>query len=570
MYTATSYGYGEDFVMTPIKCPPPKIVAVKRSLKKKQSSSSKSDNGKIIDDENDSDVKDDFINEEEEEDAKDLIVFEQEEEPLIDLSDNPNSNESRSDDTIKDMNEKNSSTITMLLDLLEIGSIINSNNNMVCKKETENVESCAQENDYALLPSSTRRKSSSSSSSFPLESPGACALVDIGNTDKLSSIPSLPQPLTAIQPENPSIVKNSSVKGGKSVESAKNFNKKLGDSVNEPLHVALGGIDQLSIDFKRIQKLQNETSKNLQELQEKEKKSSSIFASSANILSVTQPSSKDSSHSCSKENLKTSLEDKEEKLKANDEHVTLPNSEGVTQDFAQEKFNSDSNNNNSIECNQNKLNFLSAHTSQRKLPPKFYSSTNSLNRSDCFEASSRLKRLEERFKGFSYTKKLLRSSKVFSKSEEILSSYGIDSEFNINEGVCRTSETLNSSLLDQFPLTTPSTFSENCLRQLIAKSEEECREDKKDYANISSSVQKFAPSSLNKNSGEFPSQCSLHVHMKLMCRYEKNERKFASHFHIFPSSHNYHQFNDEVLLFNNNHRHQCHMNFATHFNPYAH
>lgn len=514
MYTATSYGYGEDFVMTPIKCPPPKIVAVKRSLKSK-SSSSKTDNGKILDEENDSDVKDDFIDEEEE-DAKDLILFEPEEEPLIDLSDNPNSNESRSDDTIKDMNEKNSSTITMLLELLEIGSIINSNNNKVCKRETENVESCAQENDYALLPSSTQRKSSSSSSSFPLESPGACALTDTGNTDKLSSIPSLPQPLTAaIQPENPSIVKNSSDKGGKSVESADKFNKKLGDSVNEPLHIALGRIDQLSIDFKRIQKLKNETAKNLQELQEKEEKSSSIFASSANILTVTKPSSKDSSHSCSKENQNTSRQDKEEKQKANDEHVTLPNSEGVTQNFAQgKKFNSDSNNNNSIECNQNKLNFLSAHTSQRKLPPKFYSSTNSLNRSDCFEASSRLKRLEERFKGFSYTKKLLRSSKVFSKSEEILSSYGIESEFNIN-GVCGTSETLNSnsSLLDQFPLTTPSTFSENCLRQLIVKSEEECREDKKDYANISSSVQKFSSSSLNSGEFFFLSMCSA-------CTYE--------------------------------------------------
>lgn len=508
MYTATSYGYGEDFVMTPIKCPPPKIVAVKRSLKNK--SSGNTDNGKIMDDENDSDIKDDFINEEEE-DAKDLIVFEQEEEPLIDLSDIPNSNESRSDDTIKDMNEKNSSTITMLLDLLEIGSIINSNNNVVCKRETEKVESCAQENDCALFPSSTRRKSSSSSSSLPLESPDACALADTGNTDKLSSIPSLPQPLTAIQPENPSIVKNSSVKVVKSVKSGEKFEKKLGDSVNEPLHVALGGIDELSIDFKRIQKLQNETAKNLQEIQEKEEKSSSIFASSANIPTEIQPSSKDSSHSCSaKENFKSLRQDKEGKREANDEHVTLPNSEGVTQDFAQIKFKSDSNNNNPIECNQNKLNFLSAHTSQRRLPPKFYSSTNSLNRSDCFEASSRLKRLEERFKGFSYTKKLLQSSKgfrdskVFSKSEEILSSYGIESEFNIN-GICGTNvaanETLNSSLLDQFPLTTSSTFSENCLRQLIVTSEEECREDKEDYANISSSVQKFV--SLNKNRGEF-------------------------------------------------------------------
>jgi hypothetical protein len=159
-----------------------------------------------------------------------------------------------------------------------------------------------------------------------------------------------------------------------------------------------------------------------------------------------------------------------------------------------EKLKTDTNNNRETVCNQNsnstlssltlshsllrnlaKLNqvddraqseeenlkFLSPHTSQRKFPPEFYSSTNSLNQDVSFEASSRLKRLEERFKGFSYTKKLLRSSKVFSKSEEILSSIGRgDEEFQ---------DPLNSSHSASFPLSPSSTLSENCLRQLTDK-----------------------------------------------------------------------------------------------------
>lgn len=491
MHTATSYGYGEDFVMTPIKCPPPKIVAVKRSLKNKTI--------KIFDDENDSDSFN-FKNEEEKGETKDLIEFEPEEEPLIDLSDN-NSN-SPSNDTIKDMNQKNSSTITMLLDLLEIGSIINSNNNKVCKKEKDDMEDCAQGNDYALLPTSTSKKSSSSSSqSFPLESPSACARVENGNSEKLSSIPSLPQPLTAaIQPENPSIVKNSSKKLVESEESEENLDKKLEESVCEPLHIALAGIDDLSIDLKRIQKLQNETAKNLHQLQ-KEKEEKSIFASSSANILTTLPSSKDSSHSCSNENLNSTAQNSSsERNKAgeNDEHVTLLNCKEEDKNL----INSDSNN-NYFECNQ-KLDFLSPHTSQRALPPKFYSSTNSLNRSDCFEASSRLKRLEERFKGFSYTKKLLRSSKLFSKSEEILSSYGKESEFN-------SGETFNSSL----PLS-QSTFSENLLRQLNSvrrsSSINRCQEDKKDYDNILSSVKQCSSSSIslnNNSNGEF----FFHIHL---------------------------------------------------------
>jgi hypothetical protein len=401
-------------------------------------------------------VKDDFINEEEE--SKDLIEFEREDQPLIDLSDNSNNSNSTSDDTLKDMNMKNSngdgSTITMLLDLLEIGSIINNNkSDFVCKSETEN---CAGD-DCASLPTLTAKKSSSSSlTSFPLESPGACARGTVGNAE-LSTFPSLPpQPLT----ENPSIVKNLADNLVKSGESEAN---KTEESSKGPLHIALSGIDDLSIDLERLQKLQE----NLQQLREKEEKLSSIFTSSGNIPAAS--SSKDSSAlSCSKE---ISQLEKEEKV--TDEHVTLPNCEGVKTD---DEVTSDKNN------NQVKLEFLSPHTSQRKLPPKFYSSTNSLNRSDCFEASSRLKRLEERFKGFSYTKKLLRDSKLFSKSEEILSSYGTESEFS------GTTESLNSSRRLPF---------ENSLRQL-----KECGDDKDYENNFSSHKRQISLTSLNDNNGE--------------------------------------------------------------------
>lgn len=75
-----------------------------------------------------------------------------------------------------------------------------------------------------------------------------------------------------------------------------------------------------------------------------------------------------------------------------------------------------------------KFDFLSKNTSQSANPPKWFSSNNELNR-DCFEASQRLKRLEERFKGFAYTKKLLGSSKLFSKSEEILNKYDLNRDF---------------------------------------------------------------------------------------------------------------------------------------------
>lgn len=444
MYTATSFGYGEDFVITPIKCPPPKIVAVKRSLKSKLKSN-------IMDDENDSDIKDDFINEEE--DSKDLIEFEREDQPLIDLSDN--SNNSASNDTLKDMNDKNSngnsSTITMLLDLLEIGSIINNNkNDFVCKSETEN---CAGD-DCPLLPTSTQNKSSSSSSrNFPLENPGACAHVTAGNAE-LSTFSSLPpQPLT----ENPSIVKNLADNLVKSEESELNSSE---ESSKEPLQVALSGIDDLSIDLERLQKLQE----NLQQLREKEEKLSSIFTSSGNIPSSASSSKDPSALSCSPK----------KSSQVTDEHVTLPNNEGVRDDLTSDK------NNNEI-----KLDFLSPNTSQRKLPPKFYSSTNSLNRSDCFEASSRLKRLEERFKGFSYTKKLLRDSKLFSKSEEILSSYGTESEFS------GTTEPLNSS---------QRLFT---FERISLSETKECVEDKKDYDNkFSSHTNEITITSVNDNNGE--------------------------------------------------------------------
>lgn len=76
-----------------------------------------------------------------------------------------------------------------------------------------------------------------------------------------------------------------------------------------------------------------------------------------------------------------------------------------------------------------KFDFLSKNTSQSVNPPKWFSSSNNELNSDCFESSQRLKRLEERFKGFAYTKKLLGSSKLFSKSEEILNKYDLNRDF---------------------------------------------------------------------------------------------------------------------------------------------
>ncbi|CAH1730769.1 unnamed protein product [Chironomus riparius] len=523
MYSATSYkssAYDEDFVMTPIKCPPPKIVAVKRSLKRKKKNILKN----IMDDDDDSDVKDEIMSIEsfDESDAKDLIEFEKEE-PLIDLSDN--SNDENIQDTVKDMNEKNSnsSTITMLLDLLEIGSIITSSG----KNEMAIVGSCAEDDNYDTLPTlGKQKKISSSLNELPLDAPSACANVDTGKTD-LSSIPSLPQPLSAIQPENSSIVKKYSICLEKLKEFDDKSSQKLRESDFKSEDKVYKGIDKSFIDFERLQK--KFTQKNLEE------EKSSIFTSilrksscvneSSKILCCSnndcsncstssfinsnefqKPQSSSSVASVEEDNdqkiFNTDLivkEDKEkeevveqQQLQFNNNKAQLINSLGKESKVVVEE-SSDKNNNRESVCNQNfslfsksddsdgkvlkdvegelrdkaavSFDFLSSKTSQRKLPPKFYSSATSLNQESCFEASSRLKRLEERFKGFSYTKKLLRSSKVFSKSEEILSSVGKDREFKSQfYSGSNTTDSLNSSSLLQFPLTTSSTLSDNSLR----------------------------------------------------------------------------------------------------------
>lgn len=531
MYSATSYNsgaYDEDFVMTPIKCPPPKIVAVKRSLKRKKKNILKN----IMDDDgDDSDVKEEIMSVEsfDECDAKDLIEFEKEE-PLIDLSDNSN-DEKNIRDTVKDMNEKNSnsSTITMLLDLLEIGSIISSSG----KNETAIVGSCAEDDDYDTLPTLGKQKKISSSSSslneLPLESPSACAHVDTEKTDLSSVLPSLPQPLSAIQPENPSIVKKYSTYLEKLKEFDDKSSQKLKESDLESEDKVFKGIDKSFIDFERLQK---------KFTQKPEEEKSSIFTSILRKSSCVNESSKISccssndcsTSSCTNSNeiVKTQLslissvtsvqedndqkifntdlivkedKEKEEDLQQqqlqynNNISAQLVNSLGQESKVVVVEESSDKNNNRESVCNQNfslfsksddsdadgkilkvvegelgdkaavSFDFLSSKTSQRKLPPKFYSSTTSLNQESCFEASTRLKRLEERFKGFSYTKKLLRSSKVFSKSEEILSSVGKDREFKSKfYSGSNTTDSLNSSSLLQFPLTTSSTLSDNSLR----------------------------------------------------------------------------------------------------------
>ncbi|KAG5673302.1 hypothetical protein PVAND_003362 [Polypedilum vanderplanki] len=460
MSSATSIS--EDFVMTPIKCPPPKIVAVKRSLKSKRKRNMTKN---IMDDEDDSDVKEDFINEDEFEcDARDLIEFEKEE-PLIDLSENSNNCDSR--DTVKDMNAKNSnsSTITMLLDLLEIGSLVTGTG----MSEIARKGSCAQENDCDILPSLSHKKVPSSPSSslneLPLECPDACADVQIGKLE-LSPLPSLPQPLSAIQPENPSIVKNYSIWLEKSHEVDDKSCPKSPASESKSVESQLVAISTRQSSTSVLQKSS--------QLEQEEKSSSSIFTSNSKAASVDESSQvptkccsiKGCSCTRSDKNILT-LESPPVSLKLNneeDKNIYSVKDKEIVQET------SDRNNNRESVCNQNfaetqndqNYNFLSCNTSQREFPPKFFSSTSSLNQESCFEASKRLKRLEERFKGFSNSsKKLLRSSKVFSKSEEILSSCGKDTEFKSLYSATNVSDSLNSTSLLQFPLTTFSTFSKS-------------------------------------------------------------------------------------------------------------
>lgn len=442
----------EDFVMTPIKCPPPKIVAVKRSLKKPKM---KSQN--IMDDDELS-SKEDFINDDDSLssfDSKDLIEFERDE-PLIDLSDNLE-NSTSVQDTVKGKNAKNSTTLLSLLEMLEIGNITRA-------KEMKRVPSCAEDGFPSKLPFVSKASLSSSSPKLPVKCPGACA-ISSGKTDKLSTV----FPPLSIQPENLSLAKNvagqckdskSEVKEtlkspeGEECESENGIEVKFIDStlrksrqcqsenfVSTSIDFSRSGSDNCSIKNKILGESRKFGVENF------EKRSKIIEKSLKNIL---------------KNSLKFDVKvktpnDNREKLKTDDKSDTNNNHESVCNQNSEDSLSSLTHETltNTNEC----FEFLSPHTSQRKFPPKFYSSTNSLNQ-ECFEASSRLKRLEERFKGFSYTKKLLRSSKIFSKSEEILSSYGKASEF----------KPLNSL--------SSSTLSENCLRQLTVEDSAEDSERK--------------------------------------------------------------------------------------------
>jgi hypothetical protein len=469
----------EDFVMTPIKCPPPKIVAVKRSLRSRS-------NKKNIMDEDELSIKDefDFINDDDSLssfDTKDLIEFERDE-PLIDLSDAESSateNAKSTKDTISDKNAKNSSTLLSLLDLLEIGSVMRT-------KETAIMGSCAESDPSDNIPFTTKTSSSSSLQNIPVECPCACA-TSSGNTDKVSSV----FPPLSIQPENSSIVKNCSHHSEELLSDKLQTLKLVESEINTDQRVC-EGIDEKFIDS---------TLQNSHQCQSE--KSEENFLSTSISFSCSDSNCSTSTCFCKDENSEKICENSVDNFAKEEKNLNFchlnhhqnlqqQNSKDVNAQLKVQEIkseSSDTNNNRESVCNQNShdkesspssrvtheknrelnesLKFLSPHTSQRKLPPKFYSSTNSLNQ-DCFEASSRLKRLEERFKGFSYTKKLLRSSKVFSKSEEILSSYGRAKEF-------KSCESLNSSGI-QFPLTS-TTLSENCLRQLTKEEDT----DQNDY-----------------------------------------------------------------------------------------
>ena len=474
--------------MTPIKCPPPKIVAVKRYLKKPNIKSN------LMDDD-DLSLKADFESENDSLtslNSKDLIEFERDE-PLIDLSEDvvapPAVEKDSTKDTITSKNAKNSNTLLSLLDLLEIGNVMRTT-------ERELLLRCAGEDVFDRNPLVSKTSSSSSLKNIPIESPGACA-ISSGKTDELSSV----FPPLSVQPENPSIVKNYSRHFGE-LSSDDKETLKASESIEIDDQRVREGIDVEDIDS---------TSRKSHQIQSE--KLEENFISTSISFSCSGPDCSKKTCYCQlnkskvdKEKFSSEILNKEKEnfglYHYNHHQQQLPNDVNLSatpdaqikvqvKKVDDLKEQSDKNNNQESVRDQNSLReassssrvnhdgytnhnesneslkFLSPHTSQRKLPPKFYSSTSSLNQ-DCFEASSRLKRLEERFKGFSYTKKLLRSSKLFSKSEEILSSYGRAKEFKC--------ESLNSSI--QFPLPS-TTLSENCLRQLT-EGEGEAQSDYKD------------------------------------------------------------------------------------------
>lgn len=486
--------------MTPIKCPPPKIVAVKRSLKSKISKKKN-----IMDDDDELSNKDDFINDDDSLssfDAKDLIEFERDE-PLIDLSENDAPFDPIRD-TVRDKNAKNSSTLLSLLDMLEIGSVTRAT-------ETARLGRCAQDDCTDRLPFVSKTSSSSSLQNIPVECPGACA-ASSGKTDKLSTV----FPPLSIQPENPSIVKNRSRHSETLISDDKADLKPSDGSDGDGWRVR-EGIDVNLIDS-ALRKSRERQSENSRE----------NFATSVDFdcsIKACSCSTRDRESSNKEKEIFTPCHFNHRNQQLHDVNPKVLSDARVKVQIEP----SDTNNNRESVCNQNSvdessslsqkddvsndcLEFLSPHTSQRKLPPKFYSSTNSLNR-DCFEASSRLKRLEERFKGFSYTKKLLRSSKVFSKSEEILSSYGRAKEF-------KSCDSLNSSE----PLA--STFSEKCLRQLTGDGVEAQKDYEQDIAGrrrtssndeIAGEFLPFSPCTNRHRSSSLISPFSL-VKMKLHFR----------------------------------------------------
>lgn len=456
--------------MTSIKCPPPKIVAVKRSLKK----SSKSN---IMDDD-DVKEKDDFTNDDDSLssfDSRDLIEFEREE-LLIDLSEPPVVEKETIEDTISSKNARNSNTLLSLLDLLEIGNVMRTT-------EKELLGGCAEDDVSDRNPVVSKTSSSSSSRNIPSKR-CACA-ASSGKTDKLSTV----FPPLSIQPENPSIAKSFS-------RHSEDLNSEVKDTLKASEGSDIQGnrvsarVEEKTVIDSTLQKA------NLNQSEKAKENFISFSKSDCSIETCTCKTNKksllndedtdDSSNKETKENSDFCHFNHHQQLQHNQQHHNDVNTPIKAPLKVQETKvdKSDTNNNHESVSNQNSLDdslslsrvnrheggtnqlasieslkFLSPHTSQRKLPPKFYSSTSSLNQ-DSFEASTRLKRLEERFKGFSYTKKLLRSSKVFSKSEEILSSYGKKFKFP---------EPLNSSF--DHPLSC-TTLSENCLRQLTAREEE--------------------------------------------------------------------------------------------------
>lgn len=436
--------------MTSIKCPPPKIVAVKRTLKQPKSAN-------IMDDDELS-GKEDFINSDDEL-CKDLIEFERDE-PLIDLSEEadvpPAVEKESSGDTVSSMNARNSSTLLSLLDLLEIGSVMRAT-------ETARVGSCAEVEVPSKASFVSKTSSSSSLIVLPVDASRACAKSSgKTNEEDLSSV----FPPSSIEPENPSIVKNCSRPSEEAQSEPSKASEPCASDESE-VQIVRVEIDENFIDSTlRIANRQCQSEKSREE----------NFASSGSTFSCSVVGSlpKVNSFKGPESGVKSEKSNKEKENSSfchynhRQQQQLQQNEVSELGDRGKANEQSDTNNNRESVCNQNSveasslsregcdgLEFLSPHTSQRKLPPKFYSSTNSLHQ-DSFEASSRLKRLEERFKGFSYTKKLLRSSKVFSKSEEILSSYGR----------AHDSSSLSSS-----------TLSENCLRQLTEDKKVEDQED---------------------------------------------------------------------------------------------